>query len=109
MEILPLRDIYQDDLGNYYVVYKVEGKKVYITNAIVHYAFRRILSNEFVDEVSKKYDKRVAVGQYFSDVLKNRVEGIQSGKYKGNVFPLEELTEEYEVYNMPFYHREIGK
>ncbi|PRS26915.1 hypothetical protein C6W19_24270 [Bacillus sp. RJGP41] len=107
MEILPIRDLIQDDLGNYYEVVGISGGKIRIVNAVVHLSFKRILTTEFVEEVDKHYGKRVGVGQYFTDMLKDKIERISNGG-KGNIYKLSDVLEEYEVEIGPLYERSIG-
>ena len=85
MGILPVRDLIQDDLGNYYTVVELNEKKLTLVNAMIHYSFRRILNADFVEEVNKQYDRSVGVGQYFTDMLKNRIQGLSKGTIPGNL------------------------
>jgi len=103
LELRPTRDLIQDELGNYYSIQSVEGDKITLVNAITHSAFRRILSDDFVEEVRKKYNENVAVGQYFQDALQSRIKGLQSGKYPGGIYRLVDVMKEYKVELSAFY------
>ena len=93
MEILAMRDLIQDDLGNYYAVANVGKSTITLVNAVVYYSFNRILDNDFVEEVNKQYDnKSVAVGQFFTDLVINKIEGLTSGKYPGRIYDLTDVA-----------------
>lgn len=105
MEILVARDLIVDDLGNYYVAYAQEDNKLYITNAFQYYSFNRILNDAFVDDVEQKYARSVAVGQYFLDSLRNKIEGLERKNYPGGIYNLNEVTEYYDIEYNPFYEK----
>jgi hypothetical protein len=108
LELLVMRDLIKDDLGNYYVIQAINGNKLTLVNAVIYNSFKRILSYDFVDEVEKKYGKPVAVGQYFLDALKSRIEGLESGKYPGGIYTLEEVAKNYEIEVNTFYERDVN-
>ncbi|MGG4549388.1 hypothetical protein ABER02_16625 [Rossellomorea marisflavi] len=108
MEILPMRDLIQDDLGNYYTVVAINEKKLTLVNAVIHHTFRRLLSVDFIEEVNKQYDKSVAVGQYFTDSLKSRIQGLTTGTYPGGIYKLSDVQNEYEIEVNGLYEREIN-
>ncbi|TXC89880.1 hypothetical protein FS935_16120 [Metabacillus litoralis] len=108
MEILPIRDLIQDELGNYYIVKAINGKKLTLVNAIIHHSFRRILSEDFVAEVNKQYDKGVAVGQYFTDALKSKIESISTGKTPGGIYKLSDIQKEYDIEVISLYEKDVN-
>jgi hypothetical protein len=75
---------------------------------VVHNSFKRILNKDFVEEVNNKYDKSVAVGQYFTDMLKNRIEGLSSDKYPGGIYKLSDVLGEYEIEVNGLYERDVN-
>lgn len=109
IDILQGRDLIQDNLGNYYEVIGFKGSnKIQIVNAIVHYSFRRIANNHFLEEVDKRYNENVGVGQYFADMLKRRIELLSSGEVPGNIYKLSDVSQKYEVENVPLYERNVN-
>lgn len=107
MEIIPRRDLVKDELGNYYEITKLNNEEVTLVNAAIYYSFNRILRHEFVDEVNKNYDHPVGVGQYFTDLLKNRISGLESGKYPGSVYPLEAIKDKYSIKVEGLYEQSV--
>lgn len=82
--------------------------KCYYLNAIIHHTFRRILSDDFIQEVRNKYDENVAIGQYFVDGHKKRIEGLSSGKYPGGIYKLSDILKEYEVEADCLYEKSVS-
>lgn len=107
MDILVMRDLIKDALGNYYVVSKIDGKKLTLVNAVVYYSYNRILDFEYVDEIKRNYKQSVGVGQPFTDIVKSRIEGLESGKYPGGIYPLEEVLKEYDIFVDGLYERNV--
>ncbi len=108
MEILSLRDLIQDEYGNYYIASSVSGNKLTLVNAFQLYSFNRILSHDFVEEINKQYNKSVAVGQFFGDMVKNRIETLKRDNVPGGIYTLEDVMNYYEVSIDVHYEREIG-
>lgn len=107
MDILVMRDLIRDDLGNYYIVSKIEGKHLTLVNAAVYYSYNRILDHDYVDEVKGNYEYAVGVGQPFTDIVKSRIEGLKNGKYPGGIYSLAEILKEYEVSVDGLYERNV--
>jgi len=107
MDILPLRDLIKDDLGNIYVVIKKSEGKLILVNAAVYYSFKRILDVNFVNEVNNNYNHPVAVGQYFTDMVRDRMNGLMEGKYPGKVYLLDAVKKQYDVVVDGIYERSV--
>lgn len=108
MELIEQRDLIKDDLGNYYVVSSVFGKQVRLVNAVVYFSFNRILTQEFVEEVNNCYSDSVAVGQFFMDMVKSKIDGIKSGKTPGYIYNLNDVSELYNVTVDGLYERSVS-
>jgi hypothetical protein len=107
MEILENRDLIKDELGNYYYASSVYGKQITLVNAVVFNAFKRILDHQLVDEIKSSYDTPIAVGQIFTDMVKNKIDGLESGKYPGSIYSLEDVQKEYVVKVSGLYERSV--
>ncbi|EIJ79127.1 hypothetical protein PB1_16259 [Bacillus methanolicus PB1] len=107
MKILVNRDLIRDELGNYYVASSVYGKQLTLVNAVVYYSFNRILTHDFVDEVNSQYDKEVAVGQFFTDIVKHKIERLKKGESPGGIYSLEEVLKEYVVRIDGLYEKSV--
>ncbi|ALS76919.1 hypothetical protein AUC31_17575 [Planococcus rifietoensis] len=108
MELLVMRDLIKDGLGNYYTVTRIQDEKITVVNAFVHFTFRRLLGEDLVKEVNNHYSKSVAVGQYFQDSLKSRISGLESGKYPGGIYTWEDVEKKYEITHEVFYERDVN-
>jgi hypothetical protein len=108
MEILVNRDIIQDELGNYYIVSKIEGNRLTLVNAVVYYSFNRILREDFLREVNSQYDKPVAVGQFFTDLVKNKISRLKEGKTPGSIYMLNDVRKKYEINVDSLYERSVS-
>lgn len=108
MELFPNRDLIQDELGNYYEIKSMSGRKITLVNAFVHYSFRRIMNEDFLHTVKDQYEESVGVGQFFADMLKNRISMLTSGKVPGGIYSLSEVEKYYEIEVNPLYERSIG-
>lgn len=97
----------QDDLGNYYIVSKVNGKKLLLKCYYPSY-FPSYFIGWFIQEVRNKYDENVAIGQYFADGHKKRIEGLSSGKYPGGIYKLSDILKEYEVEVDSLYEKSVS-
>jgi hypothetical protein len=104
-EILPIRDLVKDKLGNYYAINEVTKDKITLVNAVTFYASSRILNTDFVEEVYRRYDDTVSVGQFFVDMLKKRIETITTSESDMKIHSLEELQNKYEVVVDNLYER----
>ncbi len=105
-----MRDLVQDDYGNYYEIISVSEteKEIVLVNYFMHSTFKRILNESFKDEVDKKYGKSVAVGQIFTDMLKQRVDMLRESPVPGEIYHISDILEKYKVENIPLYEREVG-
>ncbi|MCM3454472.1 hypothetical protein M3685_11000 [Heyndrickxia oleronia] len=108
MEILQHRDLIKDELGNYYVVSAIDDNQLTLVNAVVYYSFNYILNKEFVKEVTSNYESSVGVGQFFTDLVKNKIEGLQTGKYPGGIYSLGDVLKEYQVQVESLYERNVN-
>jgi predicted P-loop ATPase len=108
MEINQFWDLIQDEYGNYYHVKCISDNTLYLVNAIAYFSFKRIANENFLNDVNKKYEKSVGVGQYFTDQLKSRIDGLKSKKYPGEIFQLNDVVNFYSVSFMPLYERELS-
>ncbi|MGG3662533.1 hypothetical protein [Bacillus gobiensis] len=108
MDILPQRDLIQDSLGNYYEIVQKQGNKMIIVNFVHKKTFNFLARESFLESVDRSYDHTVYVGQFFVDMLKGHIERIKIGKVPGNIYKLEDVLQEYEVYNNPLYEKEAN-
>jgi hypothetical protein len=105
VELSPSHDLVIDELGNYYIVKELKGKKLTLINAMIHLSFNRYISDNFVNEVREKYNKPVAVGQYFQDELISKLERLKKERHTGNIYSLSDLSNDYEIVIHSFYGR----
>lgn len=108
MELLALRDMIQDNYGNYYAITTVTEKEITIVNYIVHSTHKRILNQDFLEDVNNMYKKSVTVGKFFTDSLIQHIKTLERPSNPGNIYKLEDVLKEFDVKNDPFYEREIG-
>ena len=97
MEIMENRDLIIDKYGNYYIAESVYGKQVRLVNAVIYYANNRVLNNELLDAVNKQYGEPSSVLRFFTDMVKDKIEGLESGKYPGSIYSFEEVEANYTV------------
>lgn len=100
MQLLPLRDLIKDDLGNHYTIVKQttdDINEITVVNAFVEASFRRILrfDDDFKNEF-KDYDDQY-IGQISMDILLNRIDRLNREDVPGNVYTLEQVLRKYTV------------
>ncbi|MEW9668902.1 hypothetical protein [Ammoniphilus sp. 3BR4] len=101
MQLLPLRDLIKDDLGNYYTIVKQtiddDINEITVVNAFVEASFRRILrfDDDFKNEF-KDYEDQY-IGQISMDILLNRIDHLNREDVPGNVYTLEQVLRKYTV------------
>lgn len=108
MEILVMRDLIKDEYGNYYIVSRVTGNELTLVNAVHFYSFNRILNHDFVEEINKDYDKHVAVGQYFVDMVKYCIKSLKRKEVPGDIHELEIVKKFYKVHFDSLYERDVN-
>lgn len=108
MEILIMRDLIKDDYGNYFIASRVTGNEITLVHAVHFYSFNRILSHDFVEEVNKDYNKHVAVGQYFVDMVKHRIKSLERKEVPGEIYELENVQKVYKVHFDSLYERDVN-
>jgi len=100
-EILPMRDIIYDRLGNYYVAQAITGKKLVLVNAVVHYASARIFAEDIFEE-----HRGEPLTDFATSIVESRIEGLKSGAYPGFIYRLEDLEQNgYEIVVNGLYRR----
>jgi hypothetical protein len=105
MDILGLRDLVKDEYGNYYEIIQQSNDEIVLVNTFVHYTFRRLLHfDEDFKKEFKEYEWQY-IGKFFMDMLKNRVDGLETGKYPGKIYDMKEVMKEYTVNVIPFYDK----
>jgi hypothetical protein len=97
MDLLVHRDLIQDDLGNYYIISSINGHKLTLVHAVVYFSFNQIANEEFINTVKNQYGSPVGVGQFFTDIVKNKINGFQEGKYPGGIYSLKEVLGHYDI------------
>lgn len=86
-------DLIKDQFGTYYFVIGQNQKKLILANAVLDFAFARLLTEEYFNEHKREY-----VGQYPTEQLKSRIENIQNGKSQNKIYLLESLLKDgYEI------------
>lgn len=103
-----MRDLVKDEYGNYYIASRVMGNEITLVNAVHFYSFNRILSNDFIEDVKKQYEKYVAVGQFFVDMVKGHIESLGREEVPGDIY---ELADVLKIYNVRFdglYERDVN-
>ncbi|WP_053957152.1 hypothetical protein [Inediibacterium massiliense] len=97
MEILPMRDLIKDEYDNYYVVTRISDaeKKITLVNAYMELSFRRILF--FNDNFKKEFKnyEGLYLGQQAMDILKYRINSLETGEVPGHIYSLNDVKKEY--------------
>ncbi|MBP3037968.1 hypothetical protein J9303_00405 [Bacillaceae bacterium Marseille-Q3522] len=103
-----MRDLIKDELGNYYTSVGLHGNKLLIANAIVYYSFNRIANEEYIETVKRQYNTYVGVGQFFTDMLKNKINDLTNGISLGKIYQLDDVRKEYDVELISLYERNVN-
>lgn len=91
-QLLPNRDLVKDEMGNYYLIQSISSDKIILVNAVVDYASRRVIDDEFYSE-----HKGETPINFATQMLQNQIERLASGQAKGEIYLLDSLKSRYEV------------
>lgn len=100
-EIMVLRDLIKDRLGNYYLVNGISGKKLILVNAVVKYASNRLFEEELVKEHAHE-----TLTHFATNILKSKIEDLSTGRVPGKIYLLEALEGEYDIVVDGLYDRD---
>ncbi|MDN8592043.1 hypothetical protein Q0V21_25175 [Paenibacillus sp. 11B] len=90
-QLLPMRDLIKDELGNYYVIIgNNQDGKIILVNAVVFYASNRIVDKEYFQEHAHETLTHAA-----TEIVKRRIEDMGAGKIPGGIYKLETLKSEF--------------
>lgn len=97
------RDLILDDLGNYYQIKSINKNKITLVNAIVFYAYNRILNDDYYEEY-----KGQAVAAPATKIVKNKIKKLENNETKGRIYNLTDVSKKYVVVVDGLYEREIS-
>ena len=97
LHIEPLKDLIQDDRGNYYTAVQVEEGSVTLVHAAVERSYRMLM--EFTEEYTQKYEdyEHQFIGKMIMDSVRHDVVFAMKDEGHGHLYDLQTVEKNYQV------------